>query len=174
ARRRAPGRRGPGGARRPFRRRPERRFARPRRGGARPRGGVEHRHPRGRDGRGQDRWTGRGPGRAEARMVLTPMGERVGVTGIGPGTPGGTGVDEFWAGMTSGRNGIRLITAFETDDLPVKVAGEVPGFDPSPWLDPKGIPPTDRFSPQRVSSAALAWEDAGRPEVPSERAGVIF
>ena len=102
------------------------------------------------------------------------MGERVVVTGIGPVTPVGTGVDDFWAGLTSGRNGIRLITAFETDDLPVKVAGEVPGFDPSPWLDPKEIRRTDRFVHYGVSSAALAWDDAGKPEVPSERAGVIF
>ena len=93
------------------------------------------------------------------------MGERVVVTGIEPVTPVGTGVDDFWAGLTSGRNGIRLITAFETDDLPVKVAGEVPGFDPSPWLDPKEIRRTDRFVHYGVSSAALAWEDAGEPEV---------
>jgi len=102
------------------------------------------------------------------------MGERVVVTGIGPVTPVGTGVDDFWAGITSGRNGIRRITAFETDDLPVKVAGEVPGFDPAPWLDPKEIRRTDPFVHYGVSSAALAWEDAGEPEVPSERAGVIF
>ena len=102
------------------------------------------------------------------------MGERVVVTGIGPVTPVGTGVDDFWTGITSGRNGIGLITAFETDDLPVKVAGEVPGFDPAPWLDPKEIRRTDRFVHYGVSSAALAWDDAGQPEVPSERAGVIF
>ena len=39
------------------------------------------------------------------------MGERVVVTGIGPVTPVGTGVDDFWTGITSGRNGIGLITA---------------------------------------------------------------
>ena len=107
-------------------------------------------------------------------IVLSPMGERVVVTGIGPVTPVGTGVDDFWTGITSGRNGIGPITAFETDDLPVKVAGEVPGFDPAPWLDPKEIRRTDRFVHYGVSSAALAWDDAGQPEVPSERAGVIF
>lgn len=102
------------------------------------------------------------------------MKERVVVTGIGPVTPVGTGVDEFWAGLTSGRNGIRRITAFPTDDLPVKVAGEVPDFDPSPWLDTKEIRRMDRFSQYAVASAALAWEDAKAPEVPAERAGVVF
>src|SRR5687767_984234 len=103
-----------------------------------------------------------------------PDRRKVVVTGIGPVTPVGTGVEDFWAGITSGRNGIRRITAFEIDDLPVKVAGEVPDFDPSPWLDPKEIRRTDRFVHYGVSSAALAWDDAGGPEVPSERAGVVF
>ncbi|MGH2637328.1 MAG: beta-ketoacyl-ACP synthase II, partial [Actinomycetota bacterium] len=102
------------------------------------------------------------------------MGERVVVTGIGPVTPVGTGVTDFWTGLTSGRNGIRTITAFDTDDLPVTVAGEVPDFDPSPWLDAKEIRRMDRFSHYGVAAAALCWEDAGKPEVPSERAGVVF
>jgi len=96
------------------------------------------------------------------------------VTGIGPVTPVGIGVDEFWAGLTSGRNGIRRITAFDTNDLPVKVAGDIPDFDPSPWLDPKEIRRTDRFVHYALASAALAWEDARSPEIPSERAGVVF
>ncbi|HZP90422.1 MAG TPA: beta-ketoacyl-ACP synthase II [Actinomycetota bacterium] len=96
------------------------------------------------------------------------------VTGIGPVTPVGVGVDEFWAGLTSGRNGIRRITAFDTDDLPVKVAGDIPDFDPSPWLDAKEIRRTDRFVHYALASAALAWDDAGSPEVPAERAGVVF
>jgi 3-oxoacyl-[acyl-carrier-protein] synthase II len=99
---------------------------------------------------------------------------RVVVTGIGPVTPVGTGVDEFWNGLVSGRNGIRRITAFETDDLPVKVAGEVPDFDPSPFLDPKEARRTDRFVHYAMASAALAWENAGKPEVVSDRAGVVF
>jgi 3-oxoacyl-[acyl-carrier-protein] synthase II len=99
---------------------------------------------------------------------------RVVLTGIGPVTPIGTGVDDFWTGLVSGRNGIRTIAAFDTSDLPVTVAGEIPDFDPSPWLDPKEIRRTDRFVHYGMASAALAWEDAGRPEVPAERAGVIY
>ena len=100
--------------------------------------------------------------------------QRVVVTGIGPVTPVGTGVDEFWNGLVSGRNGIRQITAFETDDLPVKVAGEVPDFDPRPFLDPKEARRTDRFVHYAMASAALSWENAGQPEVVSDRAGVVF
>ena len=93
---------------------------------------------------------------------------RVVVTGIGPVTPVGTGVDDFWKGMTSGRNGVRRITQFPTDDLSVKVAGEVDGFDPSAYLDTKEARRTDRFVHFALASAALAWADAAEPEIVSE------
>jgi len=99
---------------------------------------------------------------------------RVVVTGIGPVTPVGTGVDDFWAGMTSGRNGVRTITQFPTDDLPVTVAGEGPDFEPERYLDAKETRRTDRFSQYAIASGQLAWEDAGGPDVVSERGGVIF
>jgi 3-oxoacyl-[acyl-carrier-protein] synthase II len=100
--------------------------------------------------------------------------ERVVVTGIGPVTPVGTGVEDFWSGLVSGRNGIGPIQRFETDDLPVKLSGDVRDFDPARWMNPKEIRRTDRFVHYAIASANLAWEDAGKPEVPSERAGIVF
>ena len=105
---------------------------------------------------------------------MAPERRRVVVTGIGPVTPIGTGVEAFWDGVTSGRNGVRRISRFPTDDLPVSVAGEVPDFDPAAWLDPKEIRRTDRFSHYAIAAGKLAWEDAGTPEVPSERGGIVF
>ena len=105
---------------------------------------------------------------------MVPERRRVVVTGIGPVTPVGTGTETFWDGVTSGRNGVRRISRFPTDDLPVTVAGEVPDFDPAAWLDPKEIRRTDRFSHYAIAAAKLAWEDAGSPDVPSERGGVVF
>ena len=99
---------------------------------------------------------------------------RVVITGIGPVTPVGTGVDDFWTGVTSGRNGVRVISNFDASDLPVGVAGEVPGFDPSHWLDTKEVRRTDPFVHYAIAAAALAWEDAGEPEIVSERGGCIF
>ncbi len=99
---------------------------------------------------------------------------RVVITGIGPVTPVGTGVEDFWAGMTSGRNGVRQITAFDTTDLPVTVAGEVPGFAVDRYLDAKEARRTDPFTHYALASASLAWEDAGTPQVVSDRGGVIF
>lgn len=102
------------------------------------------------------------------------MGRRVVVTGIGPVTPVGTGVQAFWEGLTSGRNGVRRITRFDTEGLPVTLAGEVPDFDPTAWLDPKEARRTDRFSQLAIAAARLALQDAGSPEPAAERAGVVF
>jgi 3-oxoacyl-[acyl-carrier-protein] synthase II len=99
---------------------------------------------------------------------------RVVITGIGPVTPVGTGVDDFWTGLTSGRNGVRAITRFDTADLPVKLAGEVDGFDAADYLDAKEARRTDPFTHYAISAASLAWTDAGTPEIVSERGGVIF
>jgi 3-oxoacyl-[acyl-carrier-protein] synthase II len=99
---------------------------------------------------------------------------RVVVTGIGPVTPIGIGVEEFWEGLVSGRNGIRTISRFDPADLPVKVAGEVDGFDPTRFLDAKEVRRTDRFSHYALAAAQLAWDDAGGPEVVPERGGAII
>ncbi|HEU4526986.1 MAG TPA: beta-ketoacyl-ACP synthase II [Actinomycetota bacterium] len=99
---------------------------------------------------------------------------RVFITGIGPLTPVGTGVEEFWSGLTSGRNGIRRIERFDTSDLPVTLAAEVPDFDASQWLDAKEARRTDRSTQFGIASAKLAWQDAGEPEVVAERGGVVF
>ena len=99
---------------------------------------------------------------------------KVVVTGIGPVTPIGIGISSFWEGLTTGRNGVRSITAFDTSALPVKVAGEVPGWDPTAFLDAKEARRTDPFAQYALGAAQLAWDDAGNPEVPSERGGVIF
>jgi 3-oxoacyl-[acyl-carrier-protein] synthase II len=104
---------------------------------------------------------------------LTPE-RTVVVTGIGPVTPIGIGVDDFWHGATSGRNGIRPIERFDTSDLPVTLSGDVPDFDASRWLDVKEARRTDRFTHYAVAAADLAWEDAGAPEVKSDRGSVVF
>ncbi len=52
------------------------------------------------------------------------------VTGQGVVTPLGTGVDKFWAALKSGACGIREVQSFDTEELYITIAGEVPDFDP--------------------------------------------
>jgi 3-oxoacyl-[acyl-carrier-protein] synthase II len=99
---------------------------------------------------------------------------KVVVTGIGPVTPVGTGIEAFWQGLTSGRNGVRPIEAFDTSDLPVSVAGFPIDFVVADHLDLKEARRTDPFAQYAIASAKLAWADAGDPEVRSERGAVIY
>ena len=69
---------------------------------------------------------------------------RVVVTGIGPVTPVGTGVEPFWAGLVSARSGISSIEHWDAAELPVKIAGEIHDFTPEDWLTPKEVKRTDR------------------------------
>ncbi len=96
------------------------------------------------------------------------------ITGIGPVTPIGIGIDAFWEGATTGRNGVGPIGRFDTSDLPVTLAGDVRDFDVSQWLDAKEARRTDRFTHYAVAAADLAWKDAGAPEVESDRGSVVF
>jgi 3-oxoacyl-[acyl-carrier-protein] synthase II len=99
---------------------------------------------------------------------------RVVVTGIGPVTPVGTGVDAFWSGLTEGRSGIGPIQRFDTSDLPVRLAGEVPDFVATDWMETKEARHTDRFVHMAVAASHLAHEDAGKPDLDSERTGVVI
>jgi 3-oxoacyl-[acyl-carrier-protein] synthase II len=99
---------------------------------------------------------------------------RVVVTGIGPVSPVGTGVETFWQALLAGRNGIERIQSFDPSDLPVKIAGEVRDFSPEEWLTPKEVKRTDRAVHLAVAAAKLAWKDAGEPHVDHARTGVMF
>ncbi len=72
---------------------------------------------------------------------------RVVITGIGTVLPGALTVDDFWKNISEGQSQIDFITRFPTDDLSVKVAAELKGFDPKinlpPRLDPKFV---DKYS----------------------------
>ena len=50
---------------------------------------------------------------------------RVVVTGMGAVTAIGVGLNEFWEGLITGRNGVDLITRFDTTNFETKFAAEV-------------------------------------------------
>lgn len=99
---------------------------------------------------------------------------RVVVTGIGPVTPVGTGVDAFWEALVAGRSGVSRIQRYDPSALPVQIAGEVRDFTPEEWMTPKEIKHTDRAVHFAIASSKLAWSDAGEPSVDRARTGVMF
>lgn len=85
---------------------------------------------------------------------------RVVVTGLGAVTPLGIGVDAFWSGLTSGRSGIRTIEQFDSTNLNVKIAGEVPDFAAKDFMDFKAARRMDRFSQFAVAATREALANA--------------
>ncbi len=102
--------------------------------------------------------------------------QRVVITGLGALTPLGCSVDEYWDGLTHGRSGIRKITLFDASHLPCQIAGEVPDFDPSIYMDRKTARRMPRSSQFAVAAARQALQDAGldAPLAEPERTGVLF
>jgi len=102
--------------------------------------------------------------------------QRVVITGMGALTSLGLTVEETWAGLVAGRSGIGPVTNFDASNLPVRIAGEVKGFDPGQYMDIKEARRIARFSQLAVAIGVQAMADAGLGEhVPDpERAGVVM
>ena len=99
---------------------------------------------------------------------------RVVVTGIGPVTPVGIGVEPFWASLVAGKSGIGPVTQFDASDYPVRIAGELRDFDPAAWMERREVRRTDRVVHVAAAAARLAWQDAGSPQVEPSRAAVTM
>jgi 3-oxoacyl-[acyl-carrier-protein] synthase II len=104
---------------------------------------------------------------------------RVVVTGIGVVAPNGIGKDAFWKSCVNGKSGVGPIRSFDASRHPVKIAAEVPDFDPSPHLPPphrKSLKIMGRASRFAVGAASLAVEDSGLEldHFDPERVGVVM
>ena len=95
---------------------------------------------------------------------------------MGVVTSVGIGLDAFWQGLVSGKNGISRLTYFDVSDFPSTMASEVKDFDPEQWIDRKSAARMDRFSQFAVAASAMAMADSGLPDAsfPGEKAGVII
>lgn len=85
---------------------------------------------------------------------------RVVVTGIGVVAPNGIGIPAFWQATKAGRSGIKPIKRFPTDDLVVKVVGEVSEFLASDYIDRKLANRTDRSTHFVLAAVQEALKDA--------------
>ena len=104
------------------------------------------------------------------------MKRRVVVTGLGIVSPLGLGVDENERALFEGRSGVGFIKTFAPDkDFPVKIAGEVRGFDPSEYIDHKEVKKMDRFIHYAVACSKMALDDSGIEitDFNAERVGVM-
>ncbi len=92
---------------------------------------------------------------------------RVVVTGLGLVTPLGVGTDFVWDKLISGHSGISEITKFDTSDLPVKIAAQIPRgdqpgqYNPDHWHDPKEQRKVDEFITYAICASDQAIKDSG-------------
>ena len=104
------------------------------------------------------------------------MKRRVVVTGLGIVSPLGIGVKENETALFAGSSGVDFIKTFTPDEnFPVKIAGEVKGFDPEKYIDHKDVKKMDRFIHYAVACSKMALEDSGVEinDQNAERVGVV-
>ncbi|MBI5682036.1 MAG: beta-ketoacyl-ACP synthase II [Deltaproteobacteria bacterium] len=104
------------------------------------------------------------------------MERRVVVTGLGIVSPLGIGVDKAWDSVISGKSGIRHITRFDIPNFPVRIAGEVPDFNPEEFIEKKEVKKMDTFIQYALAAGIMAAKDSGieiKPEN-ADRVGVYI
>ena len=97
------------------------------------------------------------------------------ITGMGVLTSVGTGIDDYWNGLISGKSGISAVTRFDASDIASRVASEINDFNPEDYMDPKEARRNDRYAQLALAASHHALKDAGlsRDDIVPERTGVI-
>jgi 3-oxoacyl-[acyl-carrier-protein] synthase II len=101
---------------------------------------------------------------------------RVVITGMGAITPLGNTVEEFWQGCLEGRSGVDYLTQFDASRYPVRIAGEVKGFQPEDYIEKREARRMARFSQMAVAAArqAIQSADLRLEREDRERIGVVL
>lgn len=98
---------------------------------------------------------------------------RVVITGLGALSPLGADVATTWSSLLAGRSGVVRMAADWAPDIPAQIAAPV-AKDPSELMDRVEIRKLDRSEAFALIAAREAWSDSGKPEVESERLGVVI
>src|SRR3954466_15920384 len=109
---------------------------------------------------------------------------RVVITGLGLITPLGCGGEPSWSRLLQGKSGAGPIARFKVDDLPARIACDVPrgdgsngSFNPDQWVEPKEQRRVDDFITYAITASVQAVRDSGyeaKTEEEHERAGVLI
>ncbi|MFJ9516855.1 beta-ketoacyl synthase N-terminal-like domain-containing protein [Kitasatospora sp. NPDC101801] len=93
-------------------------------------------------------------------MTVTRPDRRTVVTGIGVVAPNGIGADDFWKATREGTSVLGPVTREGCAHLPLRIAGEVRGFDAEQAVEGRYLVQTDRFTHYAMAAADLALADA--------------
>src|SRR5262245_6500936 len=119
------------------------------------------------------------PPLARAKRSPPMPARRVVITGVGVLSPLGIGRDAYWKGLAEGKSGIRAIRSFDTSGLPVRIGGEVEGFDAKAFVEKsqrRNLRIMARTIQLAVAGAQLALDDGAvdKSRLDPTRFGVEF
>jgi minimal PKS chain-length factor (CLF/KS beta) len=95
------------------------------------------------------------------------------VTGLGVVAPTGIGARSHWDSVLAGKSGIGRITRFDPSGYPVRLSGEVLGFEARDLVPGRLIPQTGRWTHLGLVAAGprLGRRRAGSPRLDRVRYG---
>jgi minimal PKS chain-length factor (CLF/KS beta) len=95
-----------------------------------------------------------------SRRRIERSGRRAVVTGLGVIAPGAIGATAFWKKVQQGSSALGPVTREGCTELPLRVAGEVHGFEAAELIEDRYLVQTDRFTHFAMAAAELALADA--------------
>jgi minimal PKS chain-length factor (CLF/KS beta) len=96
-------------------------------------------------------------------VVITSLPDRERrsvITGLGVVAPTGVGTESWWAATQRGESAISEVTRFDASRYAVRYAGQVTGFDPSSFVEPRLMVQTDRWTQMGLAATRMALDDA--------------
>ena len=85
---------------------------------------------------------------------------RVVVTGIGPITPSGIGIDALWEGLHRARSPVRALKRFDASPFRSTIAAQVDDFEPTTFMDRKLSRRLDLYGKYAIAATRAAVDDA--------------
>jgi nodulation protein E len=120
-------------------------------------------------------------GEARAAAAGVPSGRRAGsgrivISGMGAVSAAGMGVEELWRAARDGVAQVRALKTQRPYDGRIKIAAQVPAFDPSAHIEADVLPFCDPFTQYSVIAGdeAMAQAGFGRKDLAGPRTAVII
>ena len=103
------------------------------------------------------------------------MNNRVVITGTGVISPIGNSTNQFWNSLINGKNGVDLISLFDTEEFNVKIAAEVK-IKLDDYFTTKELNKIDRFTAFAIIAAdeAIKKSNISKENSNKDRIGVII
>src|SRR3981189_1638162 len=100
--------------------------------------------------------------------------KRVAVAGLGAVPPLGLDAPSTWRAALAGESGVGWISTFDTEGLPVRLAGEVKGFDPIEVVSAKEARKLERNGLRGGAAGGEALADSALNGFAPTRVGIVF